>query len=116
MKKTKLGQELIAGMNEAIAYTRGELTLRSHDVSLPDEPAEWSAQEIARLRTEKLRVSQPILAAYLGVKPSALKAWEQGLKKPAGSARRLLELLAAGPNQVIELMKVGKSSRKRNTK
>lgn len=116
MRKTKLGQELIAGLREAIAYERGEITLRSEEVVLPAAPGEWSAEQIAYLRKNQLKVSQPIMAAYLGVTSAALKAWEQGLKRPAGSARRLLELLAKAPEQIIALMPPEKSGRRRHSK
>ena len=104
MKKTKLGQELIEGLKEAISYERGEITLRSSELEIPGEPPAWSKEKIARLRVKKLKVSQPILAAYLGVSPGALKAWEQGLKKPTGSARRLLELLDKRPEDVMSMI------------
>ena len=104
MKKTKLGQELIVGLKEAISYERGEINLRSSKVSLPNDPPQWSKQEISTLRVKKLKISQPIFAAYLGVSPAALRAWEQGLKKPSGAARRLLEIINNGPDQFLHLL------------
>jgi DNA-binding transcriptional regulator YiaG len=104
MKKTKLGQELISGLKEAIAYERGEINLRTHKVILPDNPPEWSKEDISKLRIEKLRVSQPILAAYLGVSPAAIRAWEQGFKKPSGSARRLLQIINISPDNFLHLI------------
>ena len=97
MKKTKFGQELIAAMNEALGHRRGEITLRTTEVELPAEPPQWTKEEIAQLRRTKLKVSQPIFAYYLGVSPGALKAWEQGSKKPSGAARRLLQVVAHDP-------------------
>ena len=104
MKKTKLGQELIKGLKESIAYERGEITLRTHRVSLPAAPPEWSKDEISELRVHKLKVSQPILAAYLGVSAAALRAWEQGFKKPSGAARRLLQIINNSPTKFIHLI------------
>ena len=57
MKKTKLGQELIKGLKEAITYQRGEITLRSKTVEVPAEPPAWSNHEITHLRIDKLHVS-----------------------------------------------------------
>jgi putative transcriptional regulator len=113
MAKRNIGQELIAGLNEAVAYTRGEITLKSENVSLPKLPKEWKSKKITDLRIKKLRVSQSILAAYIGVTPSALQAWEQGLKKPSGSARRLLELLDQQPKLILELISGEHDSLKR---
>ncbi len=104
MKKTKLGQELVQGLKEAIAYERGEITLKTHTVEIPDSPPEWSTEDISRLRVKKLRVSQPILAAYLGISAAALRAWEQGLKKPSGTARRLLQVIDRAPQQFLHLI------------
>ena len=95
---------MIKGLGEAIAYRRGELTLRSKDVEIPEEPPAWSDREIARLRVEKLHLSQSIFAAYLGVSAAALRAWEQGLKRPSGSARRLLQLLDRAPLEIIPML------------
>jgi putative transcriptional regulator len=104
MKKTKLGQELIQGLKEAIAYERGQITLKTHSVKIPDSPPKWSKEEISQLRISKLKVSQPILAAYLGVSAAALRAWEQGLKKPSGAARRLLQIIDNSPQQFLHLI------------
>ena len=113
MVKRNIGQELITGLNEAIAYSRGEITLKTLNISLPKLPKEWKSKKITDLRTKKLKVSQSILAAYLGVTASALQAWEQGLKKPSGSARRLLELLDQEPKMILDLISGEKDSRKR---
>lgn len=102
-KKTKLGQELIESLTEAIAYHRGEITLKSADISLPDEPPEWTKDEITALRVKKLRVSQPIFARMIGVTPAALRSWEQGVKNPSGSARRLLQIVEKNPTAFMKL-------------
>ena len=113
MAKRNIGQELIIGLNEAIAYRRGEITLKTQDVSLPKLPKEWKSKKITELRIKKLKVSQSILAAYIGVTPSALQAWEQGLKKPSGAARRLLELLDQEPQMILDLISGEHSALKR---
>ena len=52
----------------------------------------YSGDELKALR-HRLRVSQPVLAAYLGVTKSTVAQWEQGQKKPRGPALRLLTIL-----------------------
>ena len=113
MKKTKIGQNLIAAMNEVLAHQRGEITLRSREIELPGEPPIWTKEEIARLRHDKLKVSQPIFASYLGVSPGALKAWEQGNKKPSGAARRLLQVFANDPKAFFHALNSNSPSRKK---
>lgn len=113
MKKSKLGQDLIAAMNEALAHRRGEITLRTTEVELPDQPPIWTKEAIARLRRDKLKVSQPIFASYLGISPGALKSWEQGSKKPSGAARRLLQVVANNPKAFFEAVKTDSHPRKK---
>ena len=99
-----IGKELIAGLSEAISYHRGEINLKNIEIELPRLPKEWSSKKIVDLRINKLKVSQSIFAAYLGVTSSAIQNWEQGLKKPSGSARRLLEMLESDPKVALELI------------
>lgn len=105
MKKTKLGQELIKGLKESLEFERGKRTLRVSDVKLPKNPPVWSNKQIVHLRKDKLRVSQPVFASYLGVSISALRGWEQGLKNPSSIARRLLQVLSKDPDTFIRLIR-----------
>lgn len=91
MKKTKLGQELIAALQEAADYHDGKIDLRTTDVELPKEPKKLSTSAIRSIRN-KLNLSQPVFAKYLGVSDKSVKAWEQGLSTPSGAAARLLEI------------------------
>ena len=99
-----IGQELITGLKEAIAHRRGEINLKNTEIELPSLPKAWSSKKITELRIKKLKVSQSILAAYLGVTASALQGWEQGSKNPSGSARRLLELLDQDPERILSMI------------
>ena len=103
MRKTKVGQDIIIGLNAAIAYERGEKKLRTSAIKIPDEPSQWSKKGIARLRKKRLNISQPKLALILGVAPKTVMAWEQGLKNPSGSARRLLDIIDISPGIVNQL-------------
>jgi putative transcriptional regulator len=46
---------------------------------------------------KKSKYSQSVFARLLNVSISSVRQWEQGLRKPAGSARVLLELLEREP-------------------
>lgn len=94
MRKTKLGQELITALNEL--------------VTLPPQPSKWSPGQVSHLRKNKLNVSQPVFALYLGVASGSVKAWEQGQKKPGASARRLMDLLAREPDLILGWIKAQK--------
>ena len=97
MRKTKLGQELIEGLKEAIEHGRGGKKLRSATLDIPEPAKSWSKEQIARLRKRGFGVSQPIFASLLSVTASTVRAWEQGQKVPSGAARRLLEVAEIDP-------------------
>jgi putative transcriptional regulator len=52
----------------------------------------YDAEKIKSLRS-RLELSQALLAAALNTSLSSVRQWEQGLKKPSGTAQRLLSLL-----------------------
>ena len=97
MRKTKLGQELITGLKEAVAHAQGRKKLRATIVEVPGPAVHWGKTQIVRLRKERFQVSQPVFAAYLSVKPATIRAWEQGRKTPSGAASRLLEVASLDP-------------------
>lgn len=71
------------------------VTMREMDVlCLPPAPSYTPAQ-IRRIRAS-VGMSQAVFARLMGVGKSAVAQWEQGGKKPNGSALRLLE--AFDPN------------------
>lgn len=97
MRKSKLGQELIAGIKESIDHTRGTKKLRSTALSIPEAAKPWSKEQIVRLRKRGFGVSQPVFASLLSVNVSTVRAWEQGQKIPSSAARRLLEVAEFDP-------------------
>ena len=97
MKTTKMGQALIAGLDEAIEHARGKKKLRTATLEIPGPAKPWSKRKIARLRKERFGVSQPVFASFLSVTASTIRAWEQGQKKPSGAASRLLEIAEISP-------------------
>jgi len=105
MKNTRMGQKLIKGLKEVLEFEQGRKTLNVSEVNLPQMPPGWTQKQIIRLRTERLGVSQPLFASYLGVSVGALRSWEQGLKHPSSTARRLLQVLSKDPERFIRLIK-----------
>jgi putative transcriptional regulator len=111
-KRTKgepsLGDAIIAGLEEALSYERGELrgvkvtraTLVLGGAEVSPAPA-YRATRIAMVR-ERLQLSQPVFAAALNVSPETVKKWEQGTREPDGAALRLLELAETHPEWIAE--------------
>ena len=87
MKKTKpLKQaELIESMREALAHTRGQLTLKTTRV--PQPARKMSPASIARLR-RRLKASTPVFAAYLNVTADTVRSWEKNRRQPSGPSNR----------------------------
>jgi putative transcriptional regulator len=105
VKKTTLGQEIIASLKEGLEHAQGKIELRSNTVALPDEPPKMSKKTIKDIR-KQLNVSQSVLALYLGVSASVVRAWEQGHSTPNGSASRLLQIAAARPKAFMMMVSI----------
>lgn len=103
MKRTKLGQSLIEGLNDVIEYEKGKKKLRTSSLEIPDPAPHWSKKQISDIRKKFFKVSQPVFATLLGVTPSTIKAWEQGLKSPSGAANRLIQILSLKPD-IVKLL------------
>lgn len=52
---------------------------------------------------QRVNLSQPKFAEKLGISVNTLRSWEQGLRKPSGAAKTLLELLHRKPELIHEL-------------
>jgi putative transcriptional regulator len=112
--------ELIkAGLDESIAHSRGELTLRT--TTLPRPPLPAGASQVIALR-RKLKMSQSVFAAALNVSTKLVQAWEQGVRKPERGDLRLIDILTKQPEIMNRLIlgepsahSMRKSGRRRGT-
>lgn len=105
MRKTTMGQDLISGLEEVIADSRGARRLRATTLEVAEPARAWRKEQIVELRKALFGVSQPVFAALLSVTVSTVRAWEQGQKSPSGTARRLLEIAAMAPDLFVRLSK-----------
>lgn len=104
MKKNKYFEDLKEGLTSAIEHEHGKLDMRTTEIEIPEKPPQLSKKKIKALREDILGVSQPIFAHILGVSTAAVKAWEQGNKKPSGTARRLMQLFERDPDTLQKLI------------
>jgi DNA-binding transcriptional regulator YiaG len=102
-KKSRVGQELIAGLQEVLDHKRGGRQLVGRRRELPPPAPEWSARKIKRFREGTASMSQTEFAALLNVKVPTVRAWEQGINVPSGAAARLLQALDEDPTLVGKL-------------
>ena len=91
---TEFGRELIASMQEAVTIVRGDL--EPARVHLPP-----GSIDVRGIR-EKLGLSRPAFAERFGLAVSAVRDWEQGLRRPDPAARVLLMVIRRNPEVVAE--------------
>ena len=94
-----LFERLQTGLQAGIAHVRGELTLRT--TTLPEEPPEIDRQTIVRLR-ERAMMSQAVFARVLNVSAKTVQSWEQGVRQPSESCRRLIQIFSLHPEMVCQ--------------
>lgn len=98
---------IIQGLTEALEYAKGDISKgisRTREVASIDPVREYSKDRIKELRVEA-NMSQKKFAEVFGVSPKAIEAWEQGIRKPAGSARRLFQLIEEDKN-ILDRIKI----------
>jgi len=84
----KLFNELVTSLKEAVAISRGEM--ESARVTEYPEP------DVRRIR-KRYDLSQEQFANLIGVKVGTLRNWEQGRRRPRGTARVLLRIAEEHP-------------------
>lgn len=87
---SKLGEDIIEGLKEAIAHAKGEDTgARVTVFWIPD----------VRAIREQLGMSQSEFAAAYKIPLATLKGWEQGRRHPDQTAAAYLNVIARLPEQ-----------------
>lgn len=101
--KEDLFEELRQSVREGGAILRGRRKpSRAFQVGEPD----------VREVRERYRLSQTRFAALMGISAGTLRNWEQGRRKPEGSARILLRIVARHPEAVLDVVSSAKSGRR----
>lgn len=88
-----LFDDLKQGLEEAIAYEKGQGTARVKTYMI-SPVREYSNIEIREIRM-KAGMTQSVFASYMGVSKKTVEAWEGGRTHPTGPVFRLLEILAS---------------------
>lgn len=93
----RLGQQIVAALQEVVADLAGRKKLRRHVVMVP---VDVDVKAIRR----KLRMSQRDFASRFGFSLGTLQNWERGHRRPEGAARVLLKVIEKRPKAVIEAL------------
>ena len=101
-KSTAAGRRLLASLNQALAYARGEYVpgIRVTMVSVERTPV----IDVRSVR-QKLGLSQSKFAARFGFTAATVRNWEQGRTQPDGPARVLLAVIAHHPEAVEDALR-----------
>jgi putative transcriptional regulator len=97
-KPRTVGESIIKGLKEAIAWTEGKND--NVRVTIVDV-AEVDVREV-RL---KMGLSQGQFATKFGFPPATLRNWEQGRSHPDASTRVLLAVIARHPEAVEDVLR-----------
>jgi len=96
------GERIIKSLQQAIDFQNGDKTkCRVKMVEKPElEPlAEYPKEKIREIR-QKNNFTQKYFAELLGVSSKSVEAWEEGKRKPTGTAIRLFQLMELNPDMV----------------
>jgi putative transcriptional regulator len=100
--KDDLFAELLESVRQGGAILRGKRR--------PSRTFRFIEPNVRALR-KSYRLSQAKFAALMGISAATLRNWEQGRRRPEGSARILLRVVAHHPEAVLDV--VTKTSSKR---
>lgn len=97
-KGQAVGESIIDGLQQAIAWTRGENdNVRVTLVHVPEV-------DVRKVR-RKMGLSQAQFAAKFGFPPATLRNWEQGRSRPDAPTRVLLAVIAKHPEAVEDVLR-----------
>ena len=117
-KRLPVADQIRKGLEEAILHARGEITLKTTTLELPDPPPAIRADELAKLRIES-GMSQAVVARMLNVSTKTVQSWEQGAPKPSQAALRLIQVFRQNPSVLLEIVGMSgpivKASRRKPT-
>ena len=97
-KRPTVGARIIAGLEQAIAWTKGENDRAR--VTLVDVPE----VDVRGVRL-KMGLSQSQFATKFGFPPATLRNWEQGRSWPDAPTRVLLAVIAKHPEAVEDVLR-----------
>jgi len=97
-KSQSVGESIIRGLNEAIAWTKGQ-----------NENVQVTRVLVPKVDVRKVRLkmdlSQAQFAAKFGFPPATLRNWEQGRSRPDAPTRVLLAVIAKHPEAVEDVLR-----------
>src|SRR5688500_11735929 len=101
MIMSKIGESLLRGAQEALAYAKGHKQgAKAHKIKVPKQV------DVRAIRTH-LHMSRDEFAESFGFSISTLEKWEQGTRQPEGPTRAYLTVIALKPKAVKAALNIG---------
>ena len=97
-KSQTVGESIVQGLKEAIAWTKGE----NNDVGVT--VVHVPKVDVRKVRL-KMKLSQAEFATKFGFPPATLRNWEQGRSRPDAPTRVLLAVIAKHPDAVEDVLR-----------
>jgi putative transcriptional regulator len=95
---SKVANSIRRGLEEALAYARGEADKSKFRVHVPQKI------DVRAIRT-KLGMTQDEFAARFGFSVNTLRHWEQGKRQPEGPTRAYLIVIDRAPKTVQKALR-----------
>jgi len=92
-RRSRVARDIVAGLKEAVAFARGEMSLAVRIVSVPE------SVDVKAIRS-KLGLSQSIFAAQFGFSLRTVQDWEQCRSQPDSAVRAYLTVIDRNPAAV----------------
>ena len=92
-----IGKKVIEGLDEVIAYKKGEKTLKTTEIDM-------APVDVKTIR-QKMHLSQQEFANRFGFPVTTLRNWEQGRRTPEGTAQILLRIIEKYPEVVEDTLR-----------
>lgn len=91
MERKRLSERIIEGLEELVADVRSGKVKIPGPVLVLDEPS-YIGEQVANFR-HQFGLTQGDLAHLLNVSRKTVESWEQGIRRPSGTAMRMMQLL-----------------------
>lgn len=96
-RRTALGLSLERSAKEIVAHLKGEISLPTRRIVLPDEV------NVKSIRS-KMGMSQAEFARAFCINPRTLQEWEQGRRKPDATTRAYLAVISKNRKAVLDAL------------
>jgi putative transcriptional regulator len=96
---SKIGDSIIRGMKEAIAFAEGTADMSLYRVHIPPEI------DVKAIRG-RLGLTQQQFAVRFGFSINTLRHWEQGRRVPEGPTRAYLTVIDREPKAVEKALRI----------